>query len=155
MDSALLGGETGWRLPWLRCETGATWLDLLATTSKAYGPEPIERMVDVAWLRSWLAVEDLLPQVEPAEADLGRARELRAGLRSIALAVLGDAPWPAGGIELLNGFLAEDRPLAARLSASGALSVGRPATTVEALGRIARQAVEQLTGPVRDRKSVV
>jgi predicted RNA-binding Zn ribbon-like protein len=127
---------------WLRSETGATWLDLVASLGSAYGPAPEERLVSTGLLRDWLASENLRPDADPTDADLTHARALREALRGLALAVVRSEPWPGVDIKVVNKVLAEDRPLV--------LEPGRlrhPATTREALARITRQAVEDLTGP--------
>jgi predicted RNA-binding Zn ribbon-like protein len=128
-----------WRL---RCETGATWLDLVATVSKAYGPAPVERLVDARGLRAWFADEGLPPEQAPGQDDLARTHGLREALRGLALAVVRSEPLPARHIGLVNDVLADDVPLQLRASA-----VRPPATVRQALARIARQAVEHLFGP--------
>jgi predicted RNA-binding Zn ribbon-like protein len=134
--------------PWLRCETGATWLDLLATVGKAYGPAPVERLADLPRLREWLAAEHLLPEVSPTDDDLARARELREALRGLALAAVRSKPSPEANITVVNTVLAGDRPLRLHRGATPGLGARPPATAGEAFARIARQAAEQLTGPL-------
>jgi predicted RNA-binding Zn ribbon-like protein len=131
----------------LRFDTGATWLDLVATVSGAYGPEPFERLYDLDRLREWLTAEQLLPEAEPVAADLDEFRRLREALRGLALARHRAEALPAGELALLNDILARDVPLSVRINRSGALTVSRPATAGEVLARVARQAVEHLTGP--------
>lgn len=128
-------------MPWLRCDTGAVWLDLLATRNKAYSPTPIERVVDAAWLTWWLDREDLLPQAAPTETDVLAARALREALRGVALAVVHERPVPPDAVAALNEHLAADRPLT--------WPPRPPATAGEAWGRIARDAVATLSGPGR------
>jgi predicted RNA-binding Zn ribbon-like protein len=67
-------------------------------------------------------------------------------LRSLALsAVRGERP-PAADLGTVNAALAHDRPV--HLGASGAgAALARPATTAQALARLARQAAETLAGP--------
>lgn len=130
-----------WRMPWLRCDTGAAWLDLLATQSGAYGPTPRERLTNTDTLTWWLDVEGLLPRTAPTNDDLPAARALRDALRAVALAVLHDQPTPAEHAATLTGHLAADRPLTWPPTA--------PATTAEALARVARAAVETLTSERR------
>jgi predicted RNA-binding Zn ribbon-like protein len=125
-------------MPWLRSDTGAVWLDLLATQSGAYGPAPTERLVDVGRLAWWLEVEGLLPRAGLTDQDLVAARALRDALRAVALAVVHDRPVPSAEVVVLNDQLAADRPLTWPLQA--------PATAGQALGRVAREAVETLSG---------
>lgn len=134
----------------LRFDAGATWLDLVATVAFAHGPAPLERLYDLDRLREWLATEELLPPVELTEADLDRTRNLRQALRGLAEATVHSGPLPKGVVARLNEVLAGDVPVSVRVNRSGALTVSRPATVGEALARVARQAVEHLTGPVAE-----
>jgi predicted RNA-binding Zn ribbon-like protein len=132
----------------LRFDTGAAWLDLVASVGFAHGPRSMERLYDLDRLREWLATENLLPAAELTEADLDLARDLRQTLRTLAeAAVTGERP-PKGITARLNEVLAAEAPLGVRINRSGALTTSRPATPREALARVARQAVEHLTGPV-------
>jgi predicted RNA-binding Zn ribbon-like protein len=130
---------------WLRCETGATWLDLVATVSQAYGPAAIEHLSSASRLREWLATQNLRPKVDPVEADLIRARELREALRGLALATVHGEPLPRDNAAFLGKVLADDQPL--KLSIGPRLEIRPPATPRAALARIARQAAEHLAGP--------
>lgn len=132
----------------LRFDTGAVWLDLVASVGYAHGPRPTERMYDLDRLREWLATENLLPAAELTDADLDLARDLRQTLRGLAEAAVAGAAPPSGAVERLNDVLAADVPLTMRLNRSGQLTTSRPATVAEAMARVARQAVEHLTGPV-------
>lgn len=134
----------------LRFDSGATWLDLVATVAFAHTAEPLERLYDLDRLREWLAAEKLLPPKELTEADLDRARRLRQVLRGLAEAAVHSGPPPRGAIARLNEVLAGDMPVSVRINRSGVLTVSRPATMAEALARVARQAVEHLTGPVAE-----
>ncbi|MFL6073343.1 MAG: CGNR zinc finger domain-containing protein [Mycobacteriales bacterium] len=135
-----MGSGAEWRLP---VQTGAVWLDLVATVSKAYGAAPIERLHSAGRYATWLADEGLRPDTAPTGADLAAARELREALRRLALATLAGQPWAAADVAAVNRALAADRPLA--LETSGA--VRPPGTAAEALARIARRAAEDLAGP--------
>lgn len=134
----------------LRFDAGATWLDLVATVAFAHGPAPVERLYDLGRLREWLATEKLLPSADLIEADLDLARNLRQTLRGLAEAIVHSAPPPRGSLAQLNEVLADDVPVSVRVDRSGALTVSRPATAREAFARVARQAVEHLTGPVAE-----
>ncbi|GAA2789960.1 CGNR zinc finger domain-containing protein [Saccharopolyspora taberi] len=127
---------------WLRCETGATWLDLIATVAKAYGPAPIERLTSADRLDAWFGAKGLRPAADASDADLSHARSVREALRGLALATVRGESWAAGDVEVVNAALADDRPLV--LGAGGRLE--GPRTPREALARIARQAAEHLTG---------
>jgi predicted RNA-binding Zn ribbon-like protein len=129
----------------LRFDTGATWLDLLATVSGAYAP--LERLHDLDRLREWLATEKLLPEAEPSVADLEEFRRLREALRGLALARFRSEAPPKDAVAQVNDVLAGDAPVAVRVTRTGTLTVSRPATAREVLARVARQAVEHLTGP--------
>jgi predicted RNA-binding Zn ribbon-like protein len=132
----------------LRFDSGAPWLDLVATVGYAHTPTPLERLSDLGRLREWLATEGLLPPAELTESDLDLARIVREILRALAEAAVHSEPLPLGAVARLNEVLAEDRPIVIRVNRSGALTVSRPASVWEAFGRVARQAVEDLTGPV-------
>jgi predicted RNA-binding Zn ribbon-like protein len=136
----------GTRIQRLRFDTGATWLDLVATVGDAYGETPVERLRDTARLREWLDAEGLLPERAPDEDDLVRARELRESLRGLALAALRGNAWPPGDVARVNEHLRADEPLELRDGPSGPRT-RPPATTRAALGRVARQAAQHLTGP--------
>ncbi|NMO93732.1 hypothetical protein HH311_28545 [Actinomycetospora sp. TBRC 11914] len=131
----------------MRYDTGATWLDLLATVGSAYGPAPVDRLGSVELLARWLERQGLAPTAAPDDDDLARARELRELLRPLGLAAAaGRAPDPAA-VEGLNAVLARDTPL----QLTPALSVAAPPTAEAALTRIARQAAEHLAGPTAGR----
>lgn len=138
---------------WLPCETGAAWLDLIATVGRAYGPTPVDRFTDPARLADWLATQDLAPRRAPTRADLTRARALREALRTLALATRNDAPWPPGALATLNTALADDTHLTVVASRRGSdhqeagPALRPPATAREALARLAREAAVHLTGP--------
>ncbi len=93
----------------------------------------------------------LSPAHPPTQDDLDQARHLREVLRPLALAaVSGHAP-PADAVTAVTAFLAgtaQDDPVRLRV-VDGRLVREPPATTTAALARIARQAVDQLTGPER------
>jgi predicted RNA-binding Zn ribbon-like protein len=131
-----------------RFEGGATWLNLLATRGQTFGPRPIERLTSPARLADWLAHCELTPVRAPTTADLARTRELRQALSTLALAVVdGDEP-PAEPVARVLEFAAgEAGPV--RLATGAALRREPPATPAHALARIARQALDQLTGPER------
>ncbi len=132
----------------LRFDAGAPWLDLVATVGYAHTATPLERLSDLDRLREWLAAEHLLPTTDLTEADLDLVRDVRRTLRDLAEATVHSRPPPKGSTARLNEVLGADQPVSVRINRSGELTVRRPATVREALARLARQAVEDLTGPV-------
>ncbi|WP_194924396.1 CGNR zinc finger domain-containing protein [Catenulispora pinisilvae] len=134
-----------------RLDTGATWLNLLATRGSAFGRHPEERIPTPERLADWLAAVELTPEGPVAVADLELARHLRETLRPLALsATTGAEPPPDAAAALIAFLEAYDGPL--RLAGAAeppGLVRPAPAGAAAALGRIARQAAEQLTGPER------
>lgn len=131
-----------------RFDCGAAWLNLLATRGRAFSPNPVERLAAPARLADWLERCELSPARRPDQHDLDRARELRETLRALALATVAERPPPADAVADLADFLAEyDDPV--KLAVAGRLRREPPATTAHALARIARQAVDQMTGSDR------
>ena len=129
-----------------RLDGGATWLNFLATRGKAFTASPIERLFDAGRFAEWLAAVDLTPLVAPTATDLDAARALREALRSLALAVTSDDVPPASAQGVLESFLAT--PPAPSL-VDGELRMPQPATTTDALSRIAWEAALHLSGPER------
>jgi predicted RNA-binding Zn ribbon-like protein len=132
--------------PDLRFDTGAAWLDLLATVGNAYGIEPVERLVDPPVLQRWLAHHSLTADRSPTDADVVSARALRETLRPLALAVLDGAPVPTEPLRVLQRWLDADAPLRA-IERAGRPGPAPPPTPTAALARVARQALEHLGGP--------
>lgn len=141
-----------------RLDTGATWLNLLATRGGAFGRHPQERIPTPERLADWLAAVELAPGAPVTAEDLATAHRLRETLRPLALsAATGEevdaeaARRLAGASQELIAFLsAHDEPL--NIAATGeAPGLHRPAppTATAALARIARQAADHLTGPER------
>ncbi|MCD9194355.1 CGNR zinc finger domain-containing protein [Streptomyces albireticuli] len=131
-----------------RFDCGATWLNLLATRGQAFGARPVERVATPERLGEWLERSELSPVRPPGEADLRRARELRETLRPLALATVAEDPPPTEALAALERFLSAT-PDPVRLVAGDRLRREPPPTTAAALARIARQAVDHLTGPDR------
>ncbi|MQY30560.1 CGNR zinc finger domain-containing protein [Nocardia aurantia] len=132
-----------------RFDLGATWLNLLATSGRTFGADPIERIADPRRLATWLEHSGLRPLAEPTDADVRAARELRETLRPVALAVAGGTPPEPESVAALQCYLGTE-PEPMQLIAADRLLRSAPATTSVALARIARQAVDHLTGPERD-----
>lgn len=131
-----------------RFDCGSTWLNLLATTGRTFSANPVERLDSSERLAHWLDHSELSPRKSPTAADLTQARRLRETLRGLALATIDGHPPPVAMVADLAAFLAEhDDPI--HLAVADRLRRDPPITTTAALARIARQAVDQLTGPER------
>ncbi|MCK7622448.1 CGNR zinc finger domain-containing protein [Streptomyces sp. RS10V-4] len=131
-----------------RFDCGAVWLNLLATKGRSFSDRPVERLTTPARLATWLDHGELTPAQAPDADDLDQARAVRETLRALALATVDEQPPPADAVADLAAFLAGHRD-PVRLVADGRLRREPPATAGDALARIARQAVDQLTGPDR------
>jgi len=149
MSRCYVGGVPNRRIsPELRFDAGAGWLDLLASVGSAYGSAPVERLRGPEQLAAFLDHHGLRPAVELTPTDVADAAALRAVLRPLALAaVRGDRVEPAQ-LAALQPWLNRDRPLRAVLR-DGHPAVEQPGSVDAALGRLARQAVEHLSGPER------
>lgn len=133
--------------PTLRYDTGATWLDLLATVGNAYGRDRFERLSTVELLAEWLEREGLTPAAPPGPEDLDRAHALRELLRPLGLAAAAGRPPGRADVDALNAVLAQDTPL----QLTTELGLAAPPTAAAALVRVARQAAEHLAGPAAGR----
>jgi predicted RNA-binding Zn ribbon-like protein len=129
-----------------RLDCGATWLNLLATRGTHFGDNPVERIPSVERFAEWLDLVELRPARPVRAADLQAGWDLREILRPIALATVDDAAPDPEQVQALGRFLDSD-PVT--LTVTDRLVRSRPATTTDALNRIARQAVDHLTGPER------
>ncbi|NUR28334.1 MAG: hypothetical protein HOV83_21240, partial [Catenulispora sp.] len=135
-----------------RLDTGATWLNLLATKGSAFGRHPEERIPTAERFADWLKAVELTPAAPITADDLDLALHLRETLRPLALsAAAGATPQPEAAHELIAFLAAHDDPLTlAVTSTTPALTRAAPPTAAAALGRIAHQAAEHLTGPERE-----
>jgi predicted RNA-binding Zn ribbon-like protein len=131
-----------------RFDCGAAWLNLLATKGRNFSANPIERLATPQLLTEWLERCELAPVRQVGDDDVRQARQLRETLRALALAAVDEEPPPAGAAADVVAFLAEhDQPV--RLTADDRLRRDQPVTTANALARIARQAIDQLTSADR------
>jgi predicted RNA-binding Zn ribbon-like protein len=131
-----------------RFDCGAAWLNLLATLGRSFSADPVERLATPARLAQWLEHCELTPVRPPGQDDLEQARQLRETLRVLALATVDEQPPPPSAVAALAGFLSRhDDPV--RLTAGGPLRREPPTTAMDALGRVARQAADQLTSADR------
>lgn len=131
-----------------RFDCGATWLNLLATSGRTFSDRPVERIDSVVHLAHWLAFSELTPAKPPKMADVERAQLLRETLRPLAMATVAGEPPPAAAVAALAEFLdCPDDPV--ELAITRRLVRTQPPTVDAVLARIARQAVDQLTGAER------
>jgi predicted RNA-binding Zn ribbon-like protein len=136
---------------------GAAWLDLLASLTGRYLETTRELLPDPEAARRWLAEHDLEPVAPVTEADLQALRALREAVhRTAAATVRGDRPTDSD-LETIDRALADDRPgrlepgaLDLGAADTGRLVLSRPRTPAEAAGRLARHAVDDLSGPHRE-----
>ncbi|MGF6881823.1 putative RNA-binding Zn ribbon-like protein [Nocardia sp. GAS34] len=128
-----------------RFDCGSTWLNLLATRGRSFSPDPVERLDSPARFAEWLDRSELLPARPPTTDELAQAIRLRETLRVLVLATIDDTTPPPDAITDLSAFLvAHDAPV--HLLAADRLRREPPPTASDALARIARQAVDCLTG---------
>jgi predicted RNA-binding Zn ribbon-like protein len=124
---------------------GAAWLDLLSTLAGRYRAEQVDDIGTAEDLRAWLREFDLEPTGAVTSDDVPQAAETREALHRLAVAaVKGDRP-AAADVRRLNAVLEREEGL--QVSAGeGGLHPRRPASTQDALARLARQAVADLSG---------
>lgn len=135
--------------PELRFDAGTVWLNLLASVGSAYSDRRVERLRGPAELAAFLAHHDLTPAAPLTAEDVDAAHDLRKTLRPLTLAAFDGVPPATADVDRLQSWLDADLPLQAT-AGSGALAVAPAPTARAALGRIARQALEQLSGPERE-----
>jgi predicted RNA-binding Zn ribbon-like protein len=127
---------------------GATWLDLLATRRGRYRAQQTDEVDSLTALRAWLRENALEPTAALTDGDVESVDAVRETLhRLAAAAVRGERP-QSSDVRSIEQTLQADRGVRVRVGADG-LTVNRPATTAEALARLAREAVQDLTAPRR------
>jgi predicted RNA-binding Zn ribbon-like protein len=131
-----------------RTGNGAPWLDLLATLGGRYRARQVDALATPAQLRTWLQENGMEPTGAVTEADLAQVREVREALHRLAVAAINDQPPGSTDVRLIDAALRADTPLQLR-RAGTRLTTARPATVPEALARLTRDAVQDLTGPQR------
>ena len=133
-----------------RTGNGASWLDLLATLTGRYRTAQVDAIDSPTMLRAWLREHGLEPSATVTTDDVQRVGVIREAIhRTAAASLRGERPDPAD-VRRLEHALDADQAIRVRLGRSG-LAVGRPATAQEALARVTRDAVQDLTGPQRER----
>jgi predicted RNA-binding Zn ribbon-like protein len=130
----------------LRYDAGAPWLDLLGTHGYPFGDAPVERLADRARLTAFLDAVGLAPSRAVTDADLVAARSLREALRGVALAVVEERAPEREALAAVAAAAERDAgPL--ELTRTPRLARRAPRDASEALGRLARAALEDLSGP--------
>lgn len=131
-----------------RAGNGTAWLDLLAQLAGRYRERQVDSIDDPAALRAWLRRYGLEPAGTVDAADVRRFQVTREALHRTTVAVLrGDRP-DAADLRVLTHALEADRPVTVQATDDG-LAVARPDTAAEALARLTRDAVHDLSGPQR------
>jgi predicted RNA-binding Zn ribbon-like protein len=125
---------------------GRDWLDFAITLVGRYEDAPVDLVASPARLRAWLLQWGLAPTGTVTHEDVEVARTLREALHGLARASAGGAPAAPSDVRVVDELLSYDGPVRLRRSEAG-LTTRRPRTTGEALARLARQAVDDLTGP--------
>jgi predicted RNA-binding Zn ribbon-like protein len=127
---------------------GAAWLDLLAQLAGRYRERQVDSIDNPAALREWLREYGQEPTNDVSMADVEQFQVVREALHRTTVAVMcGDRP-QAADVRLLARALEADRPLGVRLT-DGGIGIVRPASAGEALARLVRDAVQDLSGPRR------
>ncbi len=129
---------------------GRDWLDFAITLVDRYGADPRDLVATPARLRAWLAEWDLEPTGPVTEDDVAGAQRLREALHGLAKAVATGGTPTSGDVRVVHDSLADDVPPGLRRT-GGAVVASHPVTTGQALARLSRQAVDDLTGPHRAR----
>ncbi|WP_162940222.1 CGNR zinc finger domain-containing protein [Gryllotalpicola protaetiae] len=131
-----------------RSGNGAAWLDLLSTREGRYreAVRHADRISAPDTLLAWLAANDLEPTSAVTPDDVELFGAVREALHRAAVSALHHEPASAEDIRILSGALGADRGVRIERAAAG-LSLARPDTAREALGRLTRAAVEDLAGP--------
>jgi predicted RNA-binding Zn ribbon-like protein len=131
-----------------RSGNGTAWLDFLATHLGRYRETQVDQLSDPRALKEWLRLHDL-DAPGPTERDLAAARDLREALHAVTVAALKKTAAAPADLRVIESILRNDRPLKLRKAAGGFKALG-PASVSEALARLARQAIVDLTGANRE-----
>jgi predicted RNA-binding Zn ribbon-like protein len=129
---------------------GRDWLDFAITLVDRYGEVPHDLVETPARLRAWLTAWDLAPTGPVTDDDVIHAQRLREALHGLAKATATDETPAPRDIRVVDETLADDAPPGLRRTGR-TVAASRPGTTRQALARLARQAVDDVTGPNRSR----
>jgi predicted RNA-binding Zn ribbon-like protein len=125
---------------------GRDWLDFATTYVWRYTSNPVDLIATPTQLRAWLTAWGLAPTSSITATDVEAARTLREALHRLARAAATDSAPEAQDVRVVDESLSYDAPVRLRRRRDG-LTRSRPATTREALARLARQAVDDVSGP--------
>ncbi len=124
---------------------GAAWLDLLSTLAGRYRDEQVDGIDTAERLRAWLREFELEPAGAVTAADVAHAAETREALHRLAVAAVKGVRPTAGDVRRLNAALDRDEGLQASAAEAG-LRPRRPGSVDDAVARLARQALVDLSG---------
>lgn len=124
---------------------GRDWLDFAITLVGRYDV-PVDLVDAPDRLRAWLTQWGLAPTGAVTADDVVAAQTLREALHRLARASALHTPQATRDIRVVDESLSYDVPVRLRRDDEG-VAARRPRTTREALARLARQAVDDLTGP--------
>jgi predicted RNA-binding Zn ribbon-like protein len=125
---------------------GRDWLDFATTYVGRYTSSPVDLIATPAQLHAWLTQWGLAPSGSVTATDVEDARALREALHRLGRAAATDAATELSDVRVVDESLSYDAPVRLRKGREG-LTRSRPATTREALARLARLAVDDLSGP--------
>jgi len=128
-----------------RSGNGAAWLDLLSTLSGRYRDEQHDGIDTPETLRAWLREFDLEPATAVTPEDVAEATTTREVLHRLAVAAVKGVRPAAADVRRLNEVLEREQGLRVSVAETG-LRPRRPASASDALARLARQAVVDLSG---------
>jgi predicted RNA-binding Zn ribbon-like protein len=133
---------------------GRLSIDLIATLGRRGRRRPLERLRSSEDLSRWFVEAGLSPDPVPATArDVRGARALREALHRLVTAGLNGRAVDPADLAVLNRWAARPPPAVRLALAAG----GRPVAVTDAgspaslLAVVARDAVDLLAGPLRDR----
>jgi predicted RNA-binding Zn ribbon-like protein len=131
---------------------GRPCLDLVATVHGRFDPDPLDDIATPAGLAGWLERSSLLSGATPDEADAVAYLAVREAVFRLLGVVTGTADAPRPGDVAVVDAHARGSNVGLALGTGGVLLRAEDrATPAQVLTRLARDAVDLLTGPDRDR----
>jgi predicted RNA-binding Zn ribbon-like protein len=125
---------------------GRDWLDFTATRIGRYTDDPQDLIESPGRLRAWLGAWGYGAASPVTGDDVDRAQRLREALHGLARSAATDSKPSTVDVRMVAEALADDVPVDLRRIGTS-LASSRPRTARQALARLARQAVDDLTGP--------